>query len=477
MPKPKKKKDWKDHDDFVKKQNEWCFLPKKQKIKYHSFTLLEFFPLEKINALLTGLDKLYGGARPAHQSRLTYKEVLLNAHNKLFQWNSMNLPYITTDKLKGKIIPDGVFLNLGENIRHYHINIYKVLPSLAILQIQVYLDESISDKINNIIYSYHKEKKEKIETPKGNYTNIYDPPMLKKDEIDKLRTSLRNEAIDFLSTYFKGYFFELRDKNDNSVVPFIDLFSLDYPTDEKKINEWGRKNHSFLSCFGTYISPHTTYKYNNYLLCLESNRNTKFNNYVIFANRKNTGTNMYPDKDSSIEETLNFNSFELFAIDRWIKIYESVVGAFNTQLSKEIVNLSNNKINLSIKTRKRILKNIFYFERFKVEFDRFSHISEKFDFQSLKDTRKSPMVKKSEKTSMFVSHKKGINKRIKDIEKIISIFTKQSENILSLKSIEFNKNMQIIVSILSALVLIFMIIQIIIAIKINPEFILYLIFK
>ena len=72
---------------------------------------------------------------------------------------------------------------------------------------------------------------------------------------------------------------------------------------------------------------------------------------------------------------------------------------------------------------------------------------------------------------MFASLKKGIDKRIEDIEEIISTFRKQSENILSLKSIEFNRNMQIIVVILSVLVLILTIIQIIIAVKNNPGFI------
>ena len=170
-----KEKIMKTQEAFVKKQNELCFLDQKQKIKYHSFILLEFFSLEKINSLVDGLDKLYKNARPSQQSRLNYRKVLLDAHNNLFQWNSMSLPYITTEKLKGKILPQGVFYKMGDNIKHYHINIYKVLPSLAILQIQVYLNESISKKVNSIIYKYHKEKKEKVETPKGSYTKIYSP--------------------------------------------------------------------------------------------------------------------------------------------------------------------------------------------------------------------------------------------------------------------------------------------------------------
>ena len=47
----------KQHENFVRQQNERCFLKDKQKIKYHSFILLEIVPLEKINQLISGIDK------------------------------------------------------------------------------------------------------------------------------------------------------------------------------------------------------------------------------------------------------------------------------------------------------------------------------------------------------------------------------------------------------------------------------------
>src|SRR3989338_6230879 len=169
--KTRKKSSYKhDHEKFVRQQNEWCFLKDKQKVKYHSFILLELFPLEKISNLIKGLDELYKDVSASQKNRLKYGDVLKDSHSKIFQWNTLNLPYITTTKLKGKVLPNCAFHDLGENIRHLHISIYKILPSYVILQIQVYLDEKISKKINDVIYKYHKEKKIPVKTPKGEYT-------------------------------------------------------------------------------------------------------------------------------------------------------------------------------------------------------------------------------------------------------------------------------------------------------------------
>jgi len=456
--KTRKKSSYKhDHEKFVRQQNEWCFLKDKQKVKYHSFILLELFPLEKISNLIKGLDELYKDVSASQKNRLKYGDVLKDSHSKIFQWNTLNLPYITTTKLKGKVLPNCAFHDLGENIRHLHISIYKILPSYVILQIQVYLDEKISKKINDVIYKYHKEKKIPVKTPKGEYTKIYSPANQKTTEINQIKEDLHKEAIDFLRTYFEGFFFELSEKQI-PIVPYIDVLSLDYPESEEDISKWGLDNSNFFQCFNTCIISYECFKYENYLLCIESRRDS-FSNYVIYANRKTSENNMYPDIDSAIEEKLNFCCFDILAIDRWLKIQESVVGEINGSISEEITKIEENQIGKALKTRKRILSKIFSFARFKAEFKRYDFIPDKFNFESIKDLRKP-----ERKINLFKGFKECIEARINDIDSLINNFTRQYETILNLKNIEFSKNMQLKVLILTIIIIVLTLAQITIGI-------------
>ena len=147
----------KEHKNKVRQENERCFLKNKQKLKYHSFILLELVPLEKIEQLIFGLDKLYVNAALSQKSRLNYKKFLSDCHSKLFQRFFLNLPSIVSSNLKGEVLPDCIFCNLGDKIRCIYISIYRVMVSNVILQLQVCLNDKISKKINDIIYQYHEE--------------------------------------------------------------------------------------------------------------------------------------------------------------------------------------------------------------------------------------------------------------------------------------------------------------------------------
>jgi len=212
----------KEYENRVRQENERCFLKDKQKVKYHSFILLELVPLEKIEQLISGLDKLYANVSLSKKSRLNYKKFLSDCHSKLFQRFTLYLPYIVTSKLKGKVLSDCIFHDLGDKIRRIYVSIYKVMPSNIILQFQVCLNGKISEKINDKIYQYHEETRESIETSKGESITVYGPENKKKTEIYQLRKDLHKEAVDFLNNYFKGYFFELS-KENISAVPSLDL--------------------------------------------------------------------------------------------------------------------------------------------------------------------------------------------------------------------------------------------------------------
>jgi len=455
----------KEHKNEVRQENERCFLKDKQKLKYHSFILLELVPLEKIEQLIFGLGKLYVNATLFQKSRLNYKKFLSDCNSKLFQRFTLNLPFIVTSDLKGEVLADCIFYDLGNKIQRIHISIYKVMPSNVILQFQVCLNGKISEKINDIIYQYHEEIIESVEAPKGGFIRVYGPRIKKETEIYQLRKDLHKEAVDFLKNYFNGYFFE-RSKENISVVPSIDLFSLDYPVKENDILNWGIENRAFFSCFSTSITPWESFKYENYLFCIESRRDVEFNNYVIFANRKTSTENMYPDVDSAIVLKLNFCSFDLIAIERWVRIQENVVGKLSSTVLEEISKIQKNKFSKAIETRKNILKNVFSFKRFGVGSKWNSVFFDRFTFMSLKD-KKNP----KRQIDLFKNLKERIDTRIKEISNLIDIFTKQYETILNLKNLEFSKNMNNIVLWLTFFIVFLIIIQITISVNSNIDII------
>lgn len=454
-----------EYENRVRQENERCFLKDKQKLKHHSFILLELVPLEKIEQLIFGLDKLYTNASISQKLRLNYKKFLSDCHSKLFQRFTLCLPCIFNSKLKGEVLSDCIFHDLGDKIRCMYISIYKVMPSNVILQFQVCLNGKISEKINDIIYQYHEEIRESIETPQGESVTVYGPEIKKKTEIYQLRKDLHKEAVDFLKNYFKGYFFELL-KEDISAVPSIDLFSLEYPVKENNILNWGIENRAFFSCFSTRITPWESFKYENYLFCIESKGDVEFENYMIFANRKTSTDNMYPDIDSAIVIKLNFCSFDLIAIERWVRIQENVVGKLSSTVSEEISKIQENKFSKAIETRKNVLKSVFSFKRFGVGYKRNGFIFDQFTFKSLKD-KKNP----ERQIDLFKGLKERIDTRIKEISNLIDVFTKQYETILNLKNLEFSKNMKNSVLWLTIVIIVLSIIQILLLVNSNIDII------
>lgn len=442
----------KQHEDFVREKNERCFLKDRQKIRYQSFILLEIIPREKFKQLINGLNKLYIDAPPSCKSRLNYEKILSNSHTNFFQWHASYLPFIAHSKLKGKVLSsDCVFHELGKNIDYIHISIYKVLPSVAVLQIHIILNDKVSKHINDIIYKYHKEIRESIETPEGNYTEIYGPEIQKATEIYQFRKNLHKEAIDLLSNYFKGYFFELLE-NDVSVVPSIDLFSLDYPEKDDEILKWGDENRGFFQCFNTFISSLTSFKFKNYLLCFEMRSDDKFSNYIIFANRKIVD-NQYSTIDSAIEGEINYCPFGLIAIQRWVRIQENIIMQLNSIISEGILKIQEKKFSEAIEDRREIQKNIFPFERFKAEYEGYGFVPNKCAFKSLKS-------KDKEQIDLFYGLKENINASIKVIDNLINDFTKQYEVVLNLKNLEFSKKMQDSILVLTIFIIILTLIQI-----------------
>lgn len=440
-------------DKFFKSQNEQCFLKDKQKIKYHSFILLEIVPLESVNTLISGLDKIYSNLTEREKSKLNYKSTLQKTHSKLFEKNISNLPFITTDKLKKNGISRCVYHNLGDNIMNIRITIYQVYPSNVILQIQVYLDKKVSININNIVYSYHNEIRKTTNTPDVKYTDICLIPNQKESEIYSFRKNLHKEAFKFLKKYFKGYFFK-QSNNNLSIVPTIDIFSLNYPVNDDEISDWGIENRNFFNCFSSNISPYYCYKSENYIFCYESRRNGRYSNYLVFANRDESYYQSERDIDNKIIVSINRYYFDLLAIDRWIDTQESIAGNLNLKVSKEISNIQDDNFNNAITSRKEIMNSTFVFERFALEF-KSTVLHDRGSFINLKNKHYPDM-----NMELFESFKIGIDRKIDEIQNFINGFTKQYETVLNLKNLEFSKNIQNKVITLTIVVIILAIIQI-----------------
>jgi len=383
-----------------------------------------------------------------------YKNILQNIESGLYGQYSSYLPYISDKKLEGKVLPNRVFHNLGNDIRHLSIKIYKITPSFAILEIKAYLDDKVSNKLNKIIYTYHDEKIEIVETVSGKYNQIYPPSYVKAKEIYKFKKDIKNQLINFLSIYFKGHFFKLS-KTNIPEIPSMDLYSLNYPEKDDEIIEWGIKNSDFFNCFNSSISQFT-YKNNNYLFCEERPNGELFYNYSIFATRDiSKYSDMYSDIDTSIVEEFNSRPFVLLAFFRWLKIEEQIVGKFNLLISEEIKYLDKNKLKSIIANRKIISKELFYFERLKVELkqNNINFFNNELDFKSLGE----------EKHDLSEGIMKNVNRRIEDIDEIINKLNEHSSNVFNLKNMEYSKNMQDWIAILTIIIMELTLFQIVIS--------------
>lgn len=424
------------HKKLIKKENEYCFLEDKE-IYYHSIVIMELFNLEDFNNLLKGLKDIYADLNVLDFDIINKLEKKLNNQNsKLFNQWYMNLPFIADVKLKGKVLPSGVLHDLGKNIDFLSIRIYGTSPSTVIVQIHADLNSKVSEQLNGILHKYHEEVVEIHETPRGKYKEHFLPINLKKREINDLRYSIKIEVINFLKNYFKGFFFNLVEE-EGKLVPSVDLFSLNYSSDNDELLNWLNKHTYFFECFS--VSSYDPFKCGNYILFEED---SNYKNYLMFADRETANIELYDTVDGSIIDTPKDYSFEIFVIYRWVEIQEKIVGAFNSLITSEILNLENGELKKIIINRKRIYHEMFSFERFKAELESYSL---NYNFMNFISIRHGFYLSKSLSET--------INIKLEKIEGLTKTFDKYFNSILNLKNVEYSKKSQDHVVFLTALVI------------------------
>ncbi len=437
----------------VKKENIDCFLPYEEELKCHSLILLDIFNFEDFDNLINGLNRLYANSDIVDSSRLKEAENYIKSEDKLFKFWFLHLPLITNSLLKVKL-PLGISHDLGNYINNINITLYGILPSMVILQVQLDLNYTFSDKINDILYNFHNETINTIETSKINYTERISPKHHKELEIKNLRISIKTEIIKFLSEYFTGYFFRLY-KDNPSIIPSVELFSLTYPIGDNDVLEWGRNLKDFFSCFSTSISHDNSFKHSRYLLCRENYLETQFSNYLIFANRNFPECPEYSDFDHSIEYNIKNCSFELLAINRFISIQKRLVEKLNKMISKEIRYLQKNKLNKAIENRKSLNSELFYFERFKIEF-------KQYEKREVYLNRRDFIVLNGKK-DFFNNLAKIIDFKMDEIGNSIKTLNKYSNSVLKLNNMKYTKKNQDSVLLLTIAVIFLTVVQIVIA--------------
>lgn len=448
-----------DHKEFVKKENELCFLPKKQKIKSQGFIFLELFSLNQFDKLKDDIKNIYSNARQLTQDRLEIDKIL-NKNRKSFSgWSFTHLPIIADNSLKGKILPDVAYFNLPNNVKFIEMQISRILPSFIVMKFQVTFEDKFSEKINEPIYKYHKEIKEKIESPNGNYEKINGPQQQKTVEIENLKKKIKTEVYEFISSLIKGYFLNKINLESIEIVPSINIYSINFPKNVEE-NNFLIKNSNFFQCFG--LNNFISFKYNEYSFLYEQNKDKNFTNYAILVNENKPLSNMHESKKSEIFGTLSFISFDIFTIGRFIEYQEREIIRINSKFSE--LNFIDKNLKESIEFREGVISKIFLFEGFSREFANYTLVPDHPPFIS------------QDGENLFESNLAGIKKEINMLEDQISKITKQSEIFVGLKNIKYNYKAQNWMLILTLAVLGLTVISIIMSLLIKPEIILKIIF-
>ncbi len=318
-------------------------------------------------------------------------------------------------------------LDLGSNFRYIGIGLYRISSSLVTIQFDARLESNISNELNKLIYKEYEEEDTITRYPNGDIKSESSPEGLKSEEITNFRLKLKTELINYLSTFFEGQFFKLCEI-DYSIVPSIDLYSLNYPKTNNEILKWGKEFRGFLDCFGVHLNKSTTYKFNQYILL---NEIENYPNSIVLANRQ------LIKRDGETEYLLSRLPFCIFAINKLVYIYKNILGQLNSAISNEIQNLEKNQLNELLKNRNKISKKIYYFKRFKIEFEQIENKKPKLDFHF-----NSIENNEDESYNLFDKINDQIIKKTTNIDNAIDTLNQNSNLILNLKNIENSNNLQ-----------------------------------
>lgn len=444
--------------DYYMEENQYYFLPNNEQAQYNAIILLDLFYIEDFDNLFNGLDTLYSEVRKEcsnlnyYNSRLNYRR--LDSRKTFYDKKSiyLYLPSIINSRC-GSGSFDNACYDLGVDIKELLITVCSISTSTIILQVQANLLPPVSEKINDVFYSCPKDTEiNKIENERlrENRSLSY----LKKENICGIKNEIKKQIVDFISAFFKGFFFK-KSKNCFSITPCIDVYSLTYPDESKDINKWLLDNPLFFECFDIFTYD-TGYRYEEYLFLENSYFEEPFINYSILISREVSEKERIISPNGSIGYPLPLISFDLLCLYRWLEFTERHMRNFNESIIKELGDFTQSELKNLISNRQSITKELFYFERFNIEIKEydlmFFHKDYEFKFLSNPETR------------LFETLLNRMKEKSTTMSTLTEVLNKHSINNLSLKNIEYNNKMQDKVVKLTKIVLIFAIVQIIVAV-------------
>jgi hypothetical protein len=428
-----------DREEIIRAKIDEFFLPSTTEFKYNSIILMELFDKKDFKKLSKKLNILYKDFNSEH--------IIIKEYTKYFKFSEKvgvtRLPEIRNSNFSYESFSYGIKYDLGENFKYLNILLNKISPSTIILEIHASLKTDISDNINEILNKNYEDFVSHI-----NHDPFYgDFYRLDSKEIDNYIVKLKKELLSLVSVLFKGYFLKL--ENSHLLTPMIDVFSLNYPEEDEKIINWGKKHGAFMgSLFKTYISPETTFRSSIFLLCQVA----KFYsiNPVILANRNKLSPRIDIDQDIDlyIQRGLLSRSFAPIVIERWLNTQKQSIDKLNDLISEKINVVDSIDMNEVLKCNKRLSKENYHFKSFKVELNQYP-LSYIHEFESLCD-----------KTNFFKSLMRLIFKITTDTEILIDNLSENLNQVLNIKNIEYNKDIQDSIKFLTYVVIVLAIIQI-----------------
>lgn len=417
--------------DLYSEENQLYFLPENEKVQYNAIILLDLFYIEEFDDLFSGLDALYSEVRDKCTNtninpRLNYRR--LDSRKNFYDKKSiyLNLPPIINSRHRSGSIHSACY-DLGLDIEELFIKAYAISTSTIILQVQANLLPPISEKMNDVIYNCPKDIE--IDQLSRENRSLGD---FKKENIYGIKNEIKKQIVDFISTFFKGFFFK-KSKNCFSIIPCIDVYSLTYSDESKDINKWLLDNFLFFECFNikTY---NTGYRYKEYLFLENLDSEEPFDNYSILISREVSEKERNYSPNGSIGYPLSEISFDLLCLYRWLEFTGRQMRDFNESIIKELGDFTQSELKNIIFNRQSTTKELFYFERFKIEIKdyNFKFFHGAYEFKFLNDSE----------THLFETLLNRIKEESTIMRTVTDVLNKYSSNNLSLRNIEYNIKMQ-----------------------------------
>lgn len=437
-----------DREKETQKEIDLNFIDPKSDINYESIILLELFELNEFKMLEENLRTLYDRIDNHHLDRAIK---IINSNNPS-EYAFDRLPEIRNSKFDYKSFHCGITKDLGENFKYLNIRLTRISYLNIVLEIHASLTPEISNKMKNLMFEDYTEF---VSEAKKSIIGIliFDMYGIKTEKINKFKQALKDELIQIISNFFKGYFMT----SDITSMPKIDVFYLNYPENEVDVVEWGEKHGKFIgTCFQTYLSPKTTFKKKIFdkILLLLCKIHFDSNSPVILANKLKLSPRIDEDQDIElyIQNILISNSFSLIAIQKRIQSEVKDIGELNSTISKKIENVDDLNLNETLECIKALSKKNYYFKRIKLELDSVNH-DFIHTFKSLEGEK-----------DFFADIQKNIFNKIKNNENIIKILNENLRQFLDIKTIEYTNKTQKSNYVLSQRILIFTIVIVIVSI-------------